>query len=458
MAVTKKEASSQRKKLCDGASRGGDTDERAMRVVQLIAGAGGMYCGSCLKDNRLAATLIKQGRDVVLLPLYTPIRTDEPSVSRRDVHFGGINVFLQQRSAVYRHVPRFLRRLLDAPWLLRAAGGAAARTRAEDLGALTVSVLQGEGGPQRGELARLIADMGAIGPSLVSLPNLMFVGMAGAIRRALQTPVVCMLAGEDVFLDALPDPFRHQALDLIHQGADDVNAFVAPTRYYAAHAVKHFDLPRERVHHVAMGIEVGDIGPPPERRDDTFTIGYLARICREKGLAELAEAFALLRRGGRNVRLRIAGYLGAADRPYCDKVRGFLRDQGLDGSTEFLGELTRSEKITYLHSLDCLSVPTVYRESKGLYILEALACGVPVVQPRHGSFPELIEQTGGGVLYDPTGAAALSDALAQLMDDRALRARLGKRGRESVLTSFNADVMAERTWSLYEQTCDKSDV
>ena len=52
-----------------------------MRVVYLIAGAGGMYCGSCLRDNRLAATLIKQGRDVVLVPLYTPIRTDEADVS-----------------------------------------------------------------------------------------------------------------------------------------------------------------------------------------------------------------------------------------------------------------------------------------------------------------------------------------------------------------------------------------
>jgi glycosyltransferase involved in cell wall biosynthesis len=422
-----------------------------MRVVYLAAGAAGMYCGSCLHDNRLAAALRTQGRDVVLVPLYTPLRTDERDVSTPRVYFGGINVYLQQVTALFQHTPAFLDRLLDAPFLLRSVGRFAAQTRPEVLGAFTLSVLQGEQGRQRKELRKLVAGLHALQPSLVHLPNLMFAGLAPALKAALSVPVLCGLTGEDVFLDRLPEPYRTAAFDLIRARAGDIDGFVALTDYYARHATAHFGLPAGRVQRIPMGIRATDFSTASTTAPRPFTIGYLARVCPEKGLAELARAFLLLRQRGRACPLRAAGYLGPADKPYLARILDDLRAAGALADFEYVGEVSRDQKLAFLHTLDVLSVPAAYAESKGFYVLEALAAGVPVVQPAHGSFPELLAATGGGVLYEPGNVAALADALAALMDDAPRRQQLAAQGRAAVHRDFTADRMAVEAWRLYER-------
>ncbi len=424
---------------------------RTMKVAYLAAGAGGMYCGSCMHDNRLAATLIALGRDVVLIPLYTPLRTDETDVSERRVYYGGINAYLQQSSAVFRRTPWFLDRLFDVPGLLRIAGKLAARTRPELLGAMTLSVLRGEHGRQRKELAKLIAGLRRLKPDLVYLPNLMFAGVAGRLKAALGVPVLCGLTGEDIFLDELPDPYRAEAFELIRKRAGDVDGFVALTQYYARHAAQHFGLPAARVHQITMGIRTEDFAEVATPPDEPFTIGYLARICPEKGLAGLCDALVELRRAGRSCRLRVAGYLGKADQAYFDRITKQIEQAGLDGVCEYVGEVTRAEKLEFLQSLHVLSVPTVYAEAKGFYVLEALAAGVPVVLPNHGAFPELVEATGGGILHGPGNCSALAEALAGLMDDPARRQDLATAGRRAVHESFTAERMADEAWRLFQR-------
>lgn len=422
-----------------------------MRVVYLAAGAAGMYCGSCLHDNRLAGALRAQGRDVVLVPLYTPLRTDETDFSERRVYYGGLNVYLQQTAALFRRTPEFLDRLLDAPTLLRGVGRFATRTRPEAVGALTLSVLQGAQGRQRKELEKLIRGLSELRPNLVHLPNLMFVGLAAALKDALQVPVLCGLTGEDIFLDHLPPPYRAQVFELIGARARDIDGFVALTDYYARHAVAHFGLPAERVHRIPMGIRVDDFHRPAAPVERPFVIGYLARICPKKGLAELARAFMALRQRGHDCRLHAAGYLGAADKPYLARIADELQTAGVRDGFEYVGEVGREAKREFLESLHVLSVPTSYPESKGLYVLEALAAGVPVVQPAHGSFPELIAATGGGVLYEPGNMPALADALAGLMDEAPRRQQLAAQGRAAVHRDFTAERMADEAWRLYER-------
>src|SRR5215210_3119655 len=99
-----------------------------MRIAYITAGAAGMYCGSCMKDNTLVSALCKAGHDALLIPTYTPIRTDEADVSNRQIFFGGINVYLEQKLWLFRHTPRFLDRLLNARWLLRWVSRFAANT------------------------------------------------------------------------------------------------------------------------------------------------------------------------------------------------------------------------------------------------------------------------------------------------------------------------------------------
>ena len=387
----------------------------------------------------------------MLVPLYTPIRTDEEEVSHSRVYYGGINVYLEQKSALFRHVPSWLTGVLDLPVLLRRVTRLAGDFGPEDVGAITVSVLKGGDGAQRKELTKLVSALRGLKPDVICLPNAMFVGLAGKLKAELGASILCTLSGEDAFVDNLLEPYRTEAFSLIQEHSGHIDGFIAVTQYYASHATEHFNLPPERVHVVPLGVDIRDLDVQAEPPAAPFTIGFLARICREKGLANLCEAFALLRRAGRRCCLRAAGYLGTSDRAYLDELVASLRGQNVADGFEYVGEVDRMGKRDFLRSLHVLSVPTIYHESKGLYILEAMACGVPVVQPQHGSFPELVEATGGGLLYDPVNPKALADGIARLMDDAALRRRLADQGRSVVRASFNHEVMADRTWRLCER-------
>jgi hypothetical protein len=127
-----------------------------MRILQITAGAGGMYCGSCLMDNALAAELRSRGEDVLLLPVYTPTRTDETNVSDPHVFFGGISVYLEQNVPLFRKTPAFLDRLWDTAPVIRAATGRGISVDPHALGALTVSTLKGEEGNQAKEFGKLL--------------------------------------------------------------------------------------------------------------------------------------------------------------------------------------------------------------------------------------------------------------------------------------------------------------
>ncbi|TWT41758.1 GDP-mannose-dependent alpha-(1-6)-phosphatidylinositol monomannoside mannosyltransferase [Phycisphaerae bacterium RAS1] len=421
-----------------------------MRVALLIAGAANMYCGSCLRDNRLAATLRRAGRDVVALPLYTPIRTDETAVTESRVYFGGVGVYVRQRWPLLAKLPGVAALLNWGP-ALKMASRLAGATRAEQLGPLTLSVLRGEQGEQRAALRELVEGLRRLRPAVVNLPNLLFIGVAAELRRALGVKVVCSLSGEDLFVDALPEPWRPRAMAEISRRSADVDAYVAMTQYYAGHAAAQFGLPRERIHHVPLGVAVEDFAPAATRdASRPFTLGYLARICPEKGVGALIDAFLRLRREGRRARLRIAGYLGASDRAYFDQQLAKAAAAGARDEIDVVGEVTREQKAAFLRSLDLFSVPSVYHESKGLYVIEAMAAGVPVVQPRHGSFPELVESCVGGVLYEPNDPVALPSAIATLMDDAPRRAQLGAAGAAAVRAQYSDEIMARRMWQMYE--------
>ncbi len=410
-----------------------------------------MYCGSCMRDNRLASTLIAQGYDIHPMAMYTPILSDEPDACRPGVRYGGMGLYLSHRSRLFRALPPFVQQLADHPAVLRLATRIAIKTDAAGLGALTVAMLQPESPIHRRYLAALVHELAGLQPDLVHVPNLMFVALAEHLARTLHVPMICTLAGEDVFLDELPDPYRTQAHDLIRRASLRVAGFIAPTRYYATAMIERFGLDPGRVHHVPLGIHCNDGCPPAQSAEDPYTIGFLARVCPQKGLLELADAFIRLRREGRHCRLRAAGTLAAGHRAYLRQVQQRLAAANLHHEFEYVGEVDRAAKLAFLSGLQCLSVPAPYPEAKGLYVLEALMMGVPVVLPEHGSFPELVEATAGGLLYDRSDPANLAAALATLMDDPQRRIQLGEQGRRAVCASFTAEAMAQAAWSVFEQ-------
>jgi glycosyltransferase involved in cell wall biosynthesis len=425
-----------------------------MKIAYVTAGAAGMYCGSCMRDNTLVAALAARGHDALLVPIYTPIRTDEDDVSVHRVFFGGINVYLQQKYSLFRHTPWFLDRLLDAPRLLRWVSRFAVQTQAERLGELTLSVLRGEHGHQRKEVDKLIGWLTEHKPEVINLSNIMLSGIAPELRRRVDAPILCSLQGDDIYLDFLPEAQRKPAMDLIRTNSASIDGYVTTSVYYADFMATYLGLPRERIHVVLPGLNLkGHGGPRPERNGRPFTIGYFARVCPEKGFHVLAEAFHLLRQTPDTppVRLRVSGYLGANNRPWFDGLWKQLRDRGHGEAVEHVESPDHASKVNFLQSLDVLSVPTTYREPKGLYVLEAWANGIPVVQPRHGSFPELIEATGGGVLVNPNDPADLAASLRRLVTQPAAADEMGRKGRAAVFARFAADRMAEETADVYRR-------
>jgi glycosyltransferase involved in cell wall biosynthesis len=425
-----------------------------VRILSLTGGAGEMYCGSCLRDNALAAALLARGHDVTLTPVYTPTRTDEPNVSQSRVFFGGISVFLEQHSSLFRHTPGFLDRLWDAEWAIRMASKRQIKVDPKSLGELTVSMLRGERGFQRKEIDKLLAWLRTEPRfDVINLPYALLLGLAEPLKRTLQAPVCCTLQGEDLFLDGLGEPYRQQALDLIRAAAVHVDAFLPVSQYYCDYMPGYLGVRREKMRVVPLGISLEGYVLRPHERSDVFTIGYLARIAPEKGLHILADAYRKLRQrpGIGKSRLIAAGYLAPEHQKYLDDIKAGLQRDGLERDFEYRGEVDRAQKIDFLRSVDVFSVPAAYKEPKGIFLFEAMATGVPVVQPNHGAFPEVLRRTGGGILVEPDNPDALADAMLELWRDPERARRLGEAGAEGVREHYTVDRMAAAAEQVYTE-------
>jgi glycosyltransferase involved in cell wall biosynthesis len=421
-----------------------------------------MYCGSCFRDNALAVELITRGHEVTLVPVYTPTRTDEENVSRPDVLFGGISVYLQQYSALFRKTPRFLDRVWDSPRVIGAFASRAISTDARLLGDLTISMLQGEHGLLRKEFEKLLEwTRDEPLPDVVNLPNSLLIAMAAPLKAALHRPLCCTLQGEELFLDGLASSYRERALALIREQVRHVDRFIAVSDYCARFMTSLLQIPSDRMAVVPLGISmagyarrepsgVGAGSSPPDAAR-AYRVGYFARVAPEKGLHLLAEAYVRFRRrtGGAPTSLEVAGYMASNQREYLGDARRILERAGFGDEFTYRGAVDRAGKLAFLRDLDVLSVPATYDEPKGMFLLEAMASGVPVVQPRRGAFVEVVENTGGGVLVDPDSPEALADGLYALWSDRELRARLGSAAFDGVRAHYTIAQSASRLLEVY---------
>jgi glycosyltransferase involved in cell wall biosynthesis len=246
---------------------------------------------------------------------------------------------------------------------------------------------------------------------------------------------------------------------LLRRRAAEVTALVAMNRYYADFMAGYLRVPRAQIRVIPPGLNLAGMREsPPSHREraglrTAMEIGYLARVCPDKGLHQLTAALKLLAADPDvpHVRVRAAGYLDEADRPYLAEIQRQMADAGLADRFQYIGELDRAGKIAFLQSLDLFCLPTVYRESKGLSVFEAWANAVPAVLPRHGAFPEMIDDTGGGVLCEPGDPVSLAAALKRMILDPAFAAECGRRAQQAVHQRYNAQVMAQRMVELYEE-------
>ncbi len=409
-----------------------------------------MFCGSCIHDNTWARALSDAGVEVSLIPLYTPIRVDETDQTTAPVFFGGINTYLEGKYGWWRFVPRWMTRWLDAPWFIRLVTRRAISTDARDLGAMTVSMIEGEHGPhQRAgeELAEYIAQLK---PDIVCYSNALLCGSLRTIKKSFSGPVYCVLQGDDIFLDGLVAPYRDQAMRLLTERANEFDGYITHSKFYRDYMADYLKLPSEKFQTLPLTLDAMPHDGLPKPLGSPPTIGYFARVCPEKGLDQLVQAVLLLQQRIPNVRLLAGGYLGPQHQGYFDEV--IKSAAALGTSFKYIGSpADKLGKIEFLKSLDVFCVPTVYQEPKGIYVLEAWANGLPVVLPKHGAFPELIESTGGGLLVEPNAPQELSNALERLLTDESLRSDLAQRGHVGVREMHSLRRVAERTLELFGQ-------
>ncbi|MCA9137782.1 MAG: glycosyltransferase family 4 protein [Planctomycetales bacterium] len=437
-----------------------------MKVVYLTAGAAGMFCGSCMHDNALARAMASVGVDCILQPVYTPIRTDEESVAGHRVFLGGIHVYLLQQMPWLRFLPRPMRSILDFPPLIRWATRRAGGTDPALLGDLSVSMLRGAKGNQAEEFERLthwIAD--DIAPDAVVLTNLLIGGGLPQLRERLPSAkLIVMLQGDDIFLDHLPQASRGAAIELCTDLVPFVDYFCVNSRFYGSKMAALLEIPAEKIVITPLSIDLAPFQKIPSNRSATFEqplqqqteqqpgkpfrLGYLARIAPEKGLHRLVEAFERIAADHPTITLHAAGWLGHGNEAYLHSINKRLDDAGLAERFTYHGSPDLDGKVRFLSDMDVICVPTEYEDPKGLFILESLAAGTPVVMPDHGAFGELIRSTGGGVLVDPNSINAICDAIVNLKIDENRRNQLAVEGSNGVRERHSIQAAAKRLTDL----------
>ena len=421
-----------------------------MRFTFLTPGTGHFLCGSCLRDHSLVTALIRAGHRAEVVPLYLPHVLEENDGLRvGELQMGGINMYLQQKVPLLAKLPRWLRSRLDRPSLLRWASRRGSMTAASGLGAMTVSMLRGENGRQRAEVDQLVAWLRASPrPDAVVLSNAMLIGVARRIRQELDVPVFVTLQGEQPFLDALAEPYRGQAWRELAERAGEVDLLIAVSTTYGDMMRERLGLDAARVRAAPNGIDLDGFPATPPRLVDRAprTVGYLARMCEDKGLPALVDAFIRLRQMDRfsDVRLCVVGVVLEEDRRLLAALRQRIDKAGLQDAVAFHENVSRAHKLELLRSMHVLSVPALYGESFGLYLLEALASGVPFVQPDHGAFGEVRALTGGGELVVPDSSRSLADGIGAMLSDTDRAQSLADCGRESVFRDLSSEAMARR--------------
>ena len=425
-----------------------------MKIIHIDPGAGGtFYCQNCMRDCALVHALRRQGHDVLMVPMYLPILIDNQDISGNvPVFFGGINVYLQQQFAFFRHTPRWLDKLFDLPWMLRLAAKQEGSTEASDLGPLTLSVLEGEDGNQKKELERLIKwIVEQEKPDLIHISNALLLGLAEPLKRALNVPVVCSLQDEQTWLLDMDKAHQDRCWDVMKKHSAHVDTFITVSQWYAQEMKQRLELSDEKLKIVPLGIEVTDT-PPPKPDPNPPVLGYLSKLTQSLGLDLLVDAFIQLKKIPElaDLQLRATGGLVGPDIAFVEALRKKLAAAGLEADTEFIEDFDPDKRSEFLNSLHLLSVPSPRGEAFGMFLLESMAVGVPVVQPQTGGYAEVIEATQGGIVYDHNDPNALVEALKSLLLDPEKCKNMGETGRNNVTEHFSIDHMAKEIATLYE--------
>jgi glycosyltransferase involved in cell wall biosynthesis len=425
-----------------------------MKILHIIPGSGGsFYCGNCLRDSKYVPALKALGHEVVKLPMYLPLFANNNETEDTPVFYGAVSIYLKQQYPLFRKAPEWIDNILNAKPLLKLAAKYSGSTNAVGLEEMTISMLMGAEGQQSEELERMIDWIaGHYKPDIIHLSNALLLGLASSIKKRLKTVLICSLQDEDVWIDVMEPKFRNHIWSLMQKAVADVDGFVAVSDFYAEQMKEKMLIPEDKLISIHIGVDPADYFPQPIENKKR-AIGYVSRMCHENGLDILTDAFIELKKkdGFEDVTLEITGGSTGVDTKYLGKIKTSLINNNLIDQVHFHEDFSQEGLHKFFEKVTLISVPVRNGEAFGIYLLEAMASGVPVIQPALGAFPEIIKISGGGVVYEPNEPKALAQTLAETLSNPTLLSKLSKDGVEGVRTSFDIIKQATKMVDYYSQ-------
>lgn len=424
-----------------------------MNIIQIIPGSGGsFYCGNCLRDSKYVDALRKLGHDVIKIPMYLPLFSEETETADIPIFYGAISTYMKQVYPIFRKAPKWVDKLLNSKPMMKMAASMAGSTRAKGLEDMTISMLLGEQGEQKEELDKMVDwIVEHCQPDVIHISNALLLGLAKRLKEKTGVPVLCSLQDEDVWVNAMKPQFHQKIWDLMHERAKDVDALVAVSNYFADTMKNRMNISGEKVHTFYLGVDVEDYPFIPVK-DKPRNVGYISRMCHKDGFDIVMDAFIELKKkpGFDDVKLIATGGLTGDDKKFLKEQKQKIKDSNLENAFEIIEEFEGNTRHNFFKKVSMVSVPVRIGEAFGMYLLESMASGVPVVQPSLGAFPEIVEISGGGINYMPNSPEKLSETWAELLNNPDKLEELSEAGYKGTKEKFNIHNHAEEIVGLYE--------
>lgn len=394
------------------------------------------------------------GMEAKAIPLYLPPdKTTAGGGFDKQVFFGAISMYLREKVRFLRNMPAIFDKFLDCKLFLKLAAKQAGATSTEGYEDLTINMIEGDNAFRKKEVDRLVNYITKDGkPDIIHLSNALILGIARQLKKRIDVKIVCSLLNEDDWIDDMSEPYRSRAWEMIAREAGYVDVFVTPSDYYKSLFISKTGLNGDNVMVVPLGFDPEkEFGARPDRTPSS--IGYFSRVNIHNGFDKLVDAFIELK--DKNIipglTLNVCGGYTGVDKPFILNQIKKIRNAGLAKSIKIYPDFHGDKKSEFFNAVDVISVPVRKYDGYGLYILEANSAGIPVVQPATGAFPEIIETTRGGIVYEPDTVAELASNLQKLLQNNELLKQLSEEGKKRVRQELSLKKMSEGLASVYNK-------
>lgn len=424
------------------------------KILCIRPGTGGaFYCENCERDHALVAGLRAIGHSAAPIYMYLPAsKKDSAHDKNAPVIFGAVRLYLIDKFPFLKKVPNVLLNLFDSRAILNIAAGFAGSTRAAGHEEMTLEMIKGLDGKFADEFEVAVKDILKFNADVITIPNAFLLGVATAVKaKSPSTKIVCMMQDEHVWTDVFREPFQSEAWRVIANKVREVDVICTHSNWYREKIAPLLNIDIDNISVIPFGVDMRAFSAAQKNNvaNDNVSIGYLSRVCAELGADVLADAYCKLLRDnvcGKNSALDFCGGYTKDDLPVVNSSKKKIKLA--NGNLRFYKNFDTTAKRDFLSAQTVLSVPARTHIAVGGFMIEAMAAGVPMVQPNCGGFAEIINETGAGLLYSENSPDALADTLAKIITNKNTRSTMSAAGVKAVAEKYNNIEMAKQLMEL----------